>query len=524
MKRVTCCGLSAACCKCDSSLHSERPRSRIRLRRQASTSVRSRPELLCRIAPLPLYLMFLLLSTLCLSTSAAYASFTRSLEEESSSSSDDGEGDDAEILGSGYVMPEWKANMLMIKNMNSSQYTPRHHPAGWEDSRAKMFDQLPMSYCRFPKFYYRNMMYHDHDLDSSADSYAIEVHWKARARDKYIDGDADLKLKFDGRDPPPNPWPADRPELTRKISYLHIGEAGGTALACSLREARRYGVRRRCGKPARARFKNDDYVESAISRQVTCYSHYNYNGRCLDETQYTSFLVNLRNPIDRMKSWYLHEHFLNEPTTQPEFSKNTLHCGALMLGSCYKNFDDMASIGLLPPRDLSNRLPIRKDLTPDECAHWAWSAIEGAIPATYHNHFNYEWYLRPLLDVTHGRTQLDGKVKEIFVVRVEHLDDDWRKIDKMVGGTGETVPSDLTDGSAVFGSTSEDHLLATNATLSDAGALNLCRVLCREIQVYKMLLERAANLDVADFNQSMTELRQYCPEEPDDTPRKCEYF
>ena len=149
-----------------------------------------------------------------------------------------------------------------------------------------MFDQLPMSYCRFPKFYYRNMMYHDHDLDSSADSFAIEVHWKERVREKYDGEDANLKIKFDGRDPPPKPWPADRPQLTRKISYLHIGEAGGTALACSLREARKYGVRRRCGKPARARFKNDDYVESAISRQVTCYSHYNYNGRCLDESRF----------------------------------------------------------------------------------------------------------------------------------------------------------------------------------------------------------------------------------------------
>ena len=452
----------------------------------------------------------LLLSILCLSARVTYAADVRPESEIPT-------GDDNRILS------DWKENMLRIKNMTNSEYTPRHHPAGWEEARSRMFDQLPMSYCRFPKFYYRNMMYHDHDLDSSADSFAIEVHWKERVREKYDGEDANLKIKFDGRDPPPKPWPADRPQLTRKISYLHIGEAGGTALACSLREARKYGVRRRCGKPARARFKNDDYVESAISRQVTCYSHYNYNGRCLDESQHTSFLVNLRNPIDRMKSWYLHEHFLNEPITQPEFSKNTLHCGALMLGSCYKTFDDLAAIGLLPPRDLSNRLPIRKDLTPDECAHWAWSAIEGLIPATYHNHFNYEWYLRPLLDESHARPQIDDD-KEIFVVRVEHMDDDWRKIDKMVGGTGETVPSDLTDGSANFGSTSDEHLLATNATLSEAGALNLCRVLCREIQVYKMLLYRAANLDMDNFNQSMMELRQYCPEEPDDTPRRCEYY
>lgn len=160
MKRVTCCDLPVACCKYDSSSHCDRPRSRIRPRRQAATSVRLRPEL-CRIAPLPpLRLMILLLSTLCLSTRVAYAASTRFLEEESSSSSDDGtvpvakdssdgEGEDAEILDSGYVMPEWKANMLTIKNMNSSQYTPRYHPEGWEDSRPKCSTSFP---CRIVAF------------------------------------------------------------------------------------------------------------------------------------------------------------------------------------------------------------------------------------------------------------------------------------------------------------------------------------------------------------------------------------
>ena len=500
----TACRHEVAVIECDSGIDRLQPKSRRRPRQRTSATT----FLIRHVAT---SLLVLLLSTL-----------TTGDESPKESVSADFKAKDGQYYDfNGNIMPAWKVNMKLIKNMNSSDYTPRSHPEGWTEARSRMFAKLPMSYCRFPKFYYRNGKYHDHDLTND---YAIEDHWRARMREKLADADgAELKAKYDGRDPPPKRLAPGTPNLTRKISFLHIGEAGGTALACSLREARRYGVRRRCGKPARARFKNDDYVESALSRQVTCYMHYNYNGKCLDESKYTSFLVNVRNPIDRMRSWFLHEHFLNEPVTHPEFSKNTLHCGPLMLGSCYKNFDQLASVGLLPPRDLRSKLPIRKDLTPDECAHWAWSAIEGDIPATYHNHFNYEWYLRTLFSSSHSKPTL-GNETELFVVRVEHLDDDWRTIDRMVGGTGETVPTDLTDGSPIFGSTAETHLLATNASLSEVGALNLCRALCREIQVYKMLIFRAVNIDAAGFNQSMAELRRYCPDEPDDTPRRCEYY
>lgn len=261
------------------------------------------------------------------------------------------------------------------------------HPPGWADARDRMFDRIPMSTCRFPKFYYRNMKYQDIPLSPSGPG-GVETHWRSVIRDLYKEGVHGLVEKFAGRDLPPadgiggagggkTKWPA------RNITYLHVGRAGGAALACSLREARKYGVRKRCGRTARAGFNDETYAESALSKRVNCYSHYNYNGKCLTDNK--AFLINVRNPIDRLKSWYVQEHFLNEPITHPEFSENTLHCGALMLGTCYPDFDRLASIGLSGRREVDSRLEIHKELTPDECAHWAWSAVQGNIPASYHN-------------------------------------------------------------------------------------------------------------------------------------------
>lgn len=58
-----------------------------------------------------------------------------------------------------------------------------------------------------------------------------------------------------------------------------------------------------------------------------------------------------------------------------------------------------------------------------------------------------------------------------------------------------------------------------NKTISDQGRLNLCRALCQEIQVYKMLLKTAVNLNEADVQTSLRELN--CPGELDPEPRDC---
>mmetsp|Transcript_15654 Transcript_15654/g.24118 ORF Transcript_15654/g.24118 Transcript_15654/m.24118 type:complete len:139 (-) Transcript_15654:268-684(-) len=47
--------------------------------------------------------------------------------------------------------------------------------------------------------------------------------------------------------------------------------------------------------------------------------------------------------------------------------------------------------------------------------------------------------------------------------------------------------------------------------LSIPARQNLCRALCREIQIYKQLLQLAINLDEMDKEVSLSELEELCP-------------
>lgn len=133
------------------------------------------------------------------------------------------------------------------------------------------------------------------------------------------------------------------------------------------------------------------------------------------------------------------------------------------------------------------------------------------MPADYHNAFNYDWYAHRLLRDPRN-TEAD-----VFVLRVEHLEQDWSTVDRLLGGTGKfpgTLKSRQNDASI-------KPLRVAHHNTTDVGLQNLCRALCEEIQIYKQFLLRAANLQEEDLEASMQELRQQCPEEIDIQPRVC---
>ena len=205
----------------------------------------------------------------------------------------------------------------------------------------------------------------------------------------------------------------------------------------------------------------------------------------------------------------------------PAFFKSTTvypdrdyHCGQLVLSSCYQHFEHLTTIGLSGPRPPVNQpLRVGTNLSAAECSHWAWATIQGTMPADYHNVYNYDWYAYRLL---HDPVNADA---DIFVLRVEHLEQDWTTVDKMLGGDG-SFPATM---SAPQNSAAIKPLRIANHNTTDVGLQNLCRALCDEIQVYKQLLWRAVNLQTEDVEISMQELRQQCPEEVDIKPRVCRY-
>lgn len=186
--------------------------------------------------------------------------------------------------------------------------------------------------------------------------------------------------------------------------------------------------------------------------------------------------------------------------------------GQMMINSCFQSFDYLIEVGLSGPRPpLKQPLKIGHNLTTEECSHWAWAAVQGNIPADYHNAWNYDWYAYRLLHKYPN--------SEVYALRVEHLQQDWSTIDLMLGGTGIFSPVMETKQNAA--DTKPLAIKDHNMTL--AGTLHLCRALCDEIQVYKRLLLRAMNLQAPDVAISIAELVKMCPMEMDMHPRVCSY-
>jgi len=114
----------------------------------------------------------------------------------------------------------------------------------------------------------------------------------------------------------------------------------------------------------------------------------------------SSYVVTIRNPVDRIKSWFLYEHPKNFRKTIQKQSKSVLNqqlmCGQIMLYNCYDQLDHLASFGLrlpLPSKKNLTHPKVRVNLTQEECSVWAWGAIQGTIATTYHNYWNYHCYL-----------------------------------------------------------------------------------------------------------------------------------
>jgi hypothetical protein len=298
-------------------------------------------------------------------------------------------------------------------------------------------------------------------------------------------------------------------QIQRNISFLHIGKAGGSTIACHLAEARKY-VRKHCA----ASIMRRPVPLSALSLHVNCFAHMSGHLYCSDVND--AILINARQPIDRMASWFLYEHPLNH---RLNYAERDYHCGDLMLYSCYPSLDALATLGLAgspPEHNRQQQLKIGPSLTHAECTHWAWAAVQGNIPTTYHNFYNYDWYTHRLFglqDITTDKKVSHGASisKEIFVIRAEHLEQDWRTINALLGGDyNSSIPITLMDRQNAALS---KPLPVFDNTVSSIGIRNLCRALCKEIRIYVKLLSQAVNIRISDMTVSMEELHTICPVE-----------
>jgi len=256
----------------------------------------------------------------------------------------------------------------------------------------------------------------------------------------------------------------------RKIAFVHIGKSAGTTAGQMMRNA--------CYRATGECIVKTIRDETEISLQTEDY----YHCRKPDVRKSSSFIVAIRDPIDRAVSWFLYAHPKNKMLPHVnEYSEK--------LYQCYDQINDLTTVGLSPTNGKTTAVE-------NECKKFAKECIGGKLDnhVCPHMSMNYKFYTEDLLKEEN---------KEIFVLRTEAFWEDWQKINTMLGGGNVKKIKDITH--------SKNQQPVTSRDMSKDGLRNLCRVLCTEIQHYTQLIKRSVNLDPPEKARSLARIWEKCP-------------
>ena len=218
------------------------------------------------------------------------------------------------------------------------------------------------------------------------------------------------------------------------------------------------------------------------------------------------FIVTLRHPLDRLVSWYHYEHLQNARIRQNPKVKRGISC----LNKFHKYRDNQGCFASLEEFAIHATMP--NNGNDDSCQRLAWNVASGKTPCMWHNQMGFQYYLDIINNVAKSVRHV-----HLLVMRTQHLQQDWKSIETLFGGTVHVNNHSAPDLTTIVNKSKRK----VNNTISKEGTRNLCRALCDEIQVYKKLLLRAENLSHKQKEESMHELRNTCPEETL-TIRNCE--
>ena len=192
------------------------------------------------------------------------------------------------------------------------------------------------------------------------------------------------------------------------------------------------------------------------------------------------YLFTLRDPLERIRAAFIYGR---EAESRAAASKAATE--KIYYDCPYIVVEELATFGLADGGAASA-----------ECRRRARDLLRGTALSASHAYYNYQYYLEAL-----------PRGAEVLVVRAEHAEEDWDAVERGLGGGASR--RDL----AFPRIDAPRQRYARDAMLGAEARRLLCRELCVEVQYYKLLLRRARNLDAAQYETSMGELRVSCPEE-----------
>mmetsp|Transcript_23385 Transcript_23385/g.34522 ORF Transcript_23385/g.34522 Transcript_23385/m.34522 type:complete len:418 (+) Transcript_23385:40-1293(+) len=288
-----------------------------------------------------------------------------------------------------------------------------------------------------------------------------------------------------------------------RFCMVHVGKTSGSKVGCEVSTLKTDRFRH----DLKCRFLEPTSAGNALERAFAGRVHMNSN---FCYPPYEFFLYTLRNPLDRIVSWFHYERDL--------LKQNNNHCLRRLHQECsFSTVDEFAKATTFNYNTTEN----------DDCSELAWKAATGRRPCSGHNAMNYEHYLQVTyameqeyehyLHIMTQKPEKETKQKPILVIRQEHLAEDWDTLSSAFNNDViEHDPMLRVPGSVIFNSTAgkvSPLRGGANTFLSPEGRAQLCIALCREIQMYKYLLLQAWNLDERQAKQSIADVISMCPKE-----------
>ena len=280
-----------------------------------------------------------------------------------------------------------------------------------------------------------------------------------------------------------------------ELVLVHLGKTAGSTITCML------------GPSLNGSGKGDSHCDASDFRPSRIASSVVSRVHLVPAPleHFDDFLITVRNPVERIISWFYFIHPKYPPKLLPRHIKN---CdGYTDMFRCYDTIQALGEVGLATGGDGE---------PPDSCPDLARDMVAGKRMC-WHNTYNYNFTYGPLV---HGTKKSGDRRIAIYAIRTEHLEEDWSAIDRILGGGRGESDDDSKNGAALHDAVASPRKNSWNETasfpdktLSVKGRSNLCRVLCDEIQIYKGLLRLAININEEHENESLEELLHTCPEE-----------